>query len=328
MQALPFTIDSLWNLPSDQFQTTALQLAAWQSQYVPTYQKWVQLSSPAKGMDFAITGIPFLPIHFFKTQQVLAEGALIEQEFQSSGTTGDVVSKHLVADLTIYKKSFLEAFRLFYGNPEDYCIIGLLPSYLERNNSSLVFMVDALIKKSSHIESGFYLNEYQKLNDVLQLLEAKGQKVILFGVSFALIDFVDAYPQTLKHTIVIETGGMKGRKQEMIKKELHQYLSERMGGIQIHSEYGMTELLSQAYAKKDGVFTCPPWMKIFIAPEDEPTVLKTVGKGVLHVIDLANVYSCAFIATEDLCELHEDGSFSILGRLDNADRRGCSLLVV
>ena len=209
-----------------------------------------------------------------------------------------------------------------------YCIIGLLPSYLERAHSSLVYMVNHLIKQSSHASSGFYLNEFEKLNTVLQELESKKQKTILIGVSFALMDFADAFPQQLKYTIVMETGGMKGRRTEMIKPMLHSYLKERLGTSTIHSEYGMTELLSQAYAVKEGVFRCPPWMRMLVGDEEDPGQLKKVGKGILHVIDLANIYSCAFIATEDIAEVYEDGSFSILGRADNSDRRGCSLLVV
>jgi hypothetical protein len=233
-----------------------------------------------------------------------------------------------VGDLNIYESSFNKGFELFYGQPSDYCIIGLLPSYLERSHSSLVYMVDHLIKQSSHALSGFYLNEFEKLNAVLKTLESAKQKTILIGVSFALMDFADAFPQQLESTIVMETGGMKGRRTEMIKPMLHAYLNERLGTSTIHSEYGMTELLSQAYAIKDGIFKCPPWMKILVGDEEDPNQLKTVGRGILHVIDLANIYSCAFIATQDIAEVYEDGSFSVLGRSDNSDRRGCSLLVV
>jgi hypothetical protein len=239
-----------------------------------------------------------------------------------------VVSKHWVTDLNIYASSFNKGFELCYGHPSEYCIIGLLPSYLERAHSSLVYMVNHLINQSSHASSGFYLNEFEKLNTVLQELETKEQKTILIGVSFALMDFADAFPQQLKYTIVMETGGMKGRRTEMIKPMLHSYLKDRLGTSTIHSEYGMTELLSQAYAVKEGVFRCPPWMKMLVGDEEDPGQLKKVGKGILHVIDLANIYSCAFIATEDIAEVYEDGSFSILGRADNSDRRGCSLLVV
>ncbi len=323
----PFEIDNLWNLSSDEFFTLSKTLFEWQASHNLVYKEWVKLSSGGIKNPDEITQIPFLPISFFKTHEVVI-GDKPALFFESSGTTMDVVSKHWVVDSSIYEESFKQCFDLFYGSPADYCVIGLLPSYLERQHSSLVYMVEQLIKKSGHAQSGFYLNDFELLNSNLKSLEAKNQKTILIGVSFALIDFADAYPQQLKNTIVMETGGMKGRKEEMIKSELHAYLKERLGVEQIHSEYGMTELLSQAYAKKDGIFTCPPWMKVMVGDQEDPGVLKTTGRGILHVIDLANIYSCAFIATQDLCELNEDGSFQVLGRIDNSDRRGCSLLVV
>jgi hypothetical protein len=233
-----------------------------------------------------------------------------------------------VQDLSLYEASFLKGFELFYGKPSHYCIIGLLPSYLERKHSSLVYMVDKLIKASGHAQSGFYLDDFVKLNEVLHDLENQKQKVWFIGVSFALTDFAIAYPQKLKSTIVLETGGMKGRKEELTRNELHQLLREHLGTSTIHSEYGMTELLSQAYAIKEGVFKCPPWMKVMVAEEEDPTAIKEIGRGVLHIIDLANIYSCSFIATEDIGEVFEDGSFTVLGRLDASARRGCSLLVV
>ena len=273
------------------------------------------------------TAIPFLPISFFKTQDVFI-GEKPVNLFESSGTTQDVKSHHWVQDLSLYEASFLKGFKLFYGNPSDYCIIGLLPSYLERKHSSLVYMVDKLIKASGHAQSGFYLDDFTKLNVVLQNLEKQKQKVWFIGVSFALTDFAIAFPQQLNSTIVLETGGMKGRKEELTRNELHQLLREHLGTISIHSEYGMTELLSQAYAIKEGVFKCPPWMKVMVAEEEDPTAIKETGRGVLHIIDLANIYSCSFIATEDIGEVFEDGSFTVLGRLDASARRGCSLLVV
>jgi len=323
----PFEIEKLWNLSAEEFFSISKTLFEWQATHNKVYKEWVQLSTGGIDNPKALTQIPFLPISFFKTHEVFV-GEKPELHFESSGTTMDVVSKHWVAAPAIYEQSFKHCFDLFYGNPTDYCVIGLLPSYLERQHSSLVYMVDHLIKMSGHNQSGFYLNDFEKLNTVLNELEAKKQKTILIGVSFALLDFVDAYPRQLKNTIVMETGGMKGRRAEMIKPELHAYLKERLGLDQIHSEYGMTELLSQAYAKKDGIFTCPPWMKVMVGDQEDPGLLKTSGRGVLHVIDLANIYSCAFIATQDLCELNEDGSFQVLGRMDNSDRRGCSLLVV
>lgn len=315
----PFDINELWSLPPADFLTKSKQLSQWQAQMNPVYKEWIELAR--------LKDIPFLPISFFKTHNVFI-GNKPEIHFESSGTTADVVSKHWVSDLSLYEQSFNHCFNLFYGDPSEYCIIGLLPSYLERSHSSLVYMVDHLIKRSGHSSSGFYLNEFEKLDTLLKELESKKQKTILIGVSFALMDFADAFPQQLKHTIVMETGGMKGRRVELIKSELHQYLKERLGVEQIHSEYGMTELLSQAYSIKDGLFKCPPWMKVLVSDEEDPTQLKTSGRGVLHVIDLANIYSCAFIATQDMAELFEDGSFKVLGRTDNSDRRGCSLLVV
>jgi hypothetical protein len=222
----------------------------------------------------------------------------------------------------------MQCFQQFYGSPKDYCILGLLPSYLERQHSSLVYMTDHLIQASSNPSSGFYLYDFNQLNATLAALEKAQQKTLLIGVSYALIDFVDLFPQTLNHTIVMETGGMKGRKQELTKPALHAYLSDGFGVQNIHSEYGMTELLSQAYSKGEGIYICPPWMKVLVADESDPTALNTTGRGVLHIIDLANVNSCAFIATEDIGMVYPDGSFEVLGRLDQSARRGCSLLVV
>ncbi len=291
----------------------------WQAAHNPVYKQWVELNKS--------TAIPFLPISFFKTQDIFI-GEKPVNLFESSGTTQDVKSNHWVQDLSLYEASFLKGFELFYGKPADYCIIGLLPSYLERKHSSLVYMVDKLIKVSGHAQSGFYLDDFTKLNEVLQDLEKQNQKVWFIGVSFALTDFAIAYPQKLKSTIVLETGGMKGRKEELTRNELHHLLREHLGTSTIHSEYGMTELLSQAYAIKEGVFKCPPWMKVMVAEEEDPTAIKETGRGVLHIIDLANIYSCSFIATEDIGEVFEDGSFTVLGRLDASARRGCSLLVV
>ena len=315
----PLDTNKLWELAPDQFWETSKIIFNWQAAHNPVYKQWVELNKSS--------AIPFLPISFFKTQDVLI-GQKPVNLFESSGTTQDVKSHHWVQDLNLYEASFLKGFKLFYGNPSNYCIIGLLPSYLERKYSSLVYMVDKLIKVSGHAQSGFYLDDFTKLNEVLQNLEKQNQKVWFIGVSFALTDFAIAYPQQLKSTIVLETGGMKGRKEELTRNELHQLLREHLGTSTIHSEYGMTELLSQAYAIKEGVFKCPPWMKVMVAEEEDPTAIKETGRGVLHIIDLASIYSCCFIATEDIGEVFEDGSFTVLGRLDASARRGCSLLVV
>ena len=283
-----------------------------------------QVATPAQ--------IPFLPISFFKTHRV--QSATFEPEivFESSGTTQTINSKHYVKDITLYTRSFLKGFAQFYGDPKDCCIIGLLPSYLERQNSSLAMMVDELIRQSKHNNSGFYLNEYDQLADNLQQLEQQGQKTLLIGVTFALLDFAEKCPIPLKHTIVMETGGMKGRKTEMTRQEVHALLKEAFHLPCIHSEYGMTELLSQAYSKSNGIFYAPPWMKILLRNEDDPLeILQPSAKGisgVVNIIDLANIYSCSFIATDDAGKLYADGGFEILGRIDSSDIRGCSLMAV
>jgi hypothetical protein len=315
----PLDTNKLWDLAPDQFWQTSKLIFNWQAAHNPVYKQWVELNKSS--------AIPFLPISFFKTQDVFI-GEKPVNLFESSGTTQDIKSHHWVQDLSLYETSFLKGFELIYGKPSHYCIIGLLPSYLERKYSSLVYMVDKLIQASGHAQSGFYLDDFTKLNEVLKDLEKQKQKVWFIGVSFALTDFAIAFPQQLKSTIVLETGGMKGIKEELTRSELHQLLREHLGTSTIHSEYGMTELLSQAYAIKEGVFKCPPWMKVMVAEEEDPTAIKEIGRGVLHIIDLANIYSCCFIATEDIGEVFEDGSFTVLGRIDASARRGCSLLVV
>jgi hypothetical protein len=281
-----------------------------------------------------ITQIPFLPISFFKTHQVTTTEFNPEAVFESSGTTQTSRSRHFVKYLDLYKKSFLKAFNLFYGDPEEWCIIGLLPSYLERNTSSLVAMAEELIRKSADARSGFYLTEYSALHKKLMELENEKQKTLLIGVTFALLDFAWKHPVKLKHTIVMETGGMKGRKDELTRQQVHEMLMNQMGVPVVHSEYGMTELLSQSYSKSNGLFSSPPWMRILLRNEDDPftiqedfiSIRSEPITGVINVIDLANIYSCAFIATDDLGKLHHDGSFEVLGRLDHSDIRGCNLM--
>jgi phenylacetate-coenzyme A ligase PaaK-like adenylate-forming protein len=323
----PFDIQQLWNLPTNEFMDLAKQLCVFQASNNHVYKQWIKLSNQSISELETLDAIPFLPISFFKNQDVYI-GEKPSTLFESSGTTQDVVSKHWVADTNLYEASFLNCFQRFYGNPADYCIIGLLPSYLERQHSSLVYMVDKLIQASGHPQSGFYLNEFEKLNEVLKQLEANKTNTWFMGVSFGLIDFSTAFPQQLKYATVIETGGMKGRKEELTKEALHALLKNNLGVNTIHSEYGMTELLSQAYSIGNGIFKCPPWMKVLVGEEQDPTALKSKGRGVLHIIDLANIYSCAFIASQDMGEVYEDGSFQILGRVDHSDRRGCSLLVI
>ena len=273
--------------------------------------------------------IPFLPIQFFKSHRVCSGTFTPELIFSSSGTTGQVASKHYVAKKEIYEASFSYTFRQFYGSPQRYCVLALLPSYLEREGSSLVYMVNSLIKASEHPESGFYLHDHETLAKKLQTLDSLGTPVLLIGVSFALLDLVEKHSFQLNNTLVMETGGMKGRKKEMIREELHEVLKRGFGVAHIHSEYGMTELLSQAYSQGDGLFSSPPWMKVLIRDTEDPLNLLSAGKtGGVNIIDLANLYSCSFIATQDLGKLHPGGDFEILGRFDHSDIRGCNLMAL
>lgn len=293
------------------------------------YQQWCNavVFNDSKALPTALSTIPFLPINFFKTHQVSTTQFNAVHTFESSGTTKTINSKHYVKDINAYIQSFSKIFEIFYGDISNYCILGLLPSYLERNNSSLVMMVQYLIEKSKHKKSGFYLNNFNALNDTLLLLENTKQKTLLIGVTFALLDFAASHPIHLQHTTVIETGGMKGRRKELTRNEVHDILKQAFNKPTIHSEYGMTELFSQAYSFKDGRFYCPPWMKVLVRDEDDPLHIHLTGKGCLNIIDLANQYSCSFIATDDVGIVYEDGSFEVLGRVDNSDIRGCSLMV-
>ena len=280
-------------------------------------------------MDIStVAEIPFLPISFFKTHEVVSNKNIPQQIFSSSGTTGMVQSRHLVTDLSIYDQSFNQAFELFYGPIKDTCLLALLPSYLERDGSSLIYMVDALIQQSEHPNSGYFLHNHMDLHKVLEQQQQSGQKTILIGVTYALLDFLEQFTINYPDLIVMETGGMKGKRKEMVREELHAILTAGFGVKSIHSEYGMTELLSQAYSFGEGIFNCPPWMKIVLRDTNDPlSSLSNNQTGGINVIDLANFNSCAFIATQDLGRTFTDGSFEVLGRFDNADIRGCNLLV-
>ncbi|CAN5730273.1 acyltransferase [soil metagenome] len=308
------------------FHTKALQVWEYQFQYNNVYREWCRLMQVET--ISAVSAIPFLPISFFKTHIVKTNVFEPMQVFESSGTTTTVNSRHYVKDVDLYRQSFMHGFERMYGDIKDWCIIGLLPAYLERENSSLVVMVDALIKESGHEQSGFYLYEFDALQKIFVELESRQQKTLLIGVTFALLDFSEQNPIYLKNTIVMETGGMKGRRKELTRQELHGILCNSFGAHSIHSEYGMTELLSQAYSKGSGRFYCPPWMKVLVRDEEDPLNVKEEGSGVLNIIDIANIDSCSFIATDDAGIVYEDGSFEVLGRVDNSDIRGCSLLVV
>jgi len=276
-----------------------------------------------------IQQIPFLPIQFFKSHEVVSNSIPIQTIFTSSGTTGMVTSKHLVTDVRIYEESYRKAFSQFYGNIEDYVVLALLPSYLEREGSSLIHMVDDLIQLSNHPESGFYLHNYDELIEKIIQLDQSGQNVILIGVTYALLDLIEKQSFQLENTIIMETGGMKGKRKEMIREELHQELCNGFGVKSIHSEYGMTELLSQAYSLGDGIFECPSWMQISIRDtEDALSYIREGKTGGINVIDLANINSCSFIATQDLGKKYSNGSFEVVGRFDHSDIRGCNLMVV
>jgi phenylacetate-coenzyme A ligase PaaK-like adenylate-forming protein len=312
-----------------QFETVALQVFKYQFENNPVYRSYCDLLFKHPADIKTVEDIPFLPIEFFKTHHVICGDKQPEIVFSSSGTTGSLTSKHYVQDLTLYEESFTKAFELQYGKISDCVILGLLPSYLERSGSSLIYMVNNFIKHSPHPESNFYLNNLEELYNTLQSLEAQGKKTLLIGVSFALLDFVEQYQMQLKHTIVMETGGMKGRRTELVRAELHEQLCQGFGVDCIHSEYGMTELLSQAYSKGSGIFECPPWMKIIIRDTEDPlTILPPNKNGGINIIDLANLNSCAFIATQDLGKLHANGRFEVIGRFDHSDIRGCNLMVM
>ncbi|WP_298531065.1 acyl transferase [uncultured Algibacter sp.] len=312
-----------------EFEDLALQVFKFQFENNRAYRSFCDLLYKHPSEVKTIEDIPFFPIQFFKTKTIISSTDNIEATFTSSGTTSVETSKHHVTNLDIYTDSFSNGFELFYGPIEDYVVLGLLPSYLERQGSSLVYMVDNMIKKSKHKESGFYLDHTLELSLTLKNLDAQGKKVLLIGVSFALLDLVENSPIHLKNTIIMETGGMKGRRKELIRSELHAILKTGFGVEYIHSEYGMTELLSQAYSNGNGIFNCPPWMQVFTRDTEDALSLQKAGKtGGINIIDLANINSCSFIATQDLGTTHINGSFEVIGRFDNSDIRGCNLMVL
>ena len=320
----------IFSIPSDNsFNALALEVFRFQFDHNNTYRSFCDLLYKHPSDVRTIHDIPFLPVEFFKTHSVLSSSNTTQTTFTSSGTTGSVPSKHHGTDLNIYKHSFTLGFQHFYGNIEDYVILALLPSYLERDSSSLVYMVNTMIQTSKYSESGFYLDNLDDLKDQLITLNHSDRKVLLIGVSFALLDLVGSHQFKLKNTIIMETGGMKGRRKELVREELHQLLKKGFGVNHIHSEYGMTELLSQAYSKGDGLFKCPPWMKVLTRDtEDALSIQHSTKVGGINVIDLANINSCSFIATQDLGKVLENNTFEIIGRFDSSDIRGCNLMVI
>lgn len=311
------------------FNELALAVFRFQLENNAVYRDYVErLKTYPAGISH-YSHIPFLPIEFFKTKEVVC-GSVMGQEtvFSSSGTTGQVTSRHYVTDITLYRESFLKGFELFYGDVRDYCILALLPSYLERSGSSLVYMFDELIRRSGHPASGFYLHNVDELIATIRKERHRNQKILLLGVTYALLDLAETAERLGESVIVMETGGMKGRRKEMVKEEVHAILKTELGISAVHSEYGMTELLSQAYSRADGLFECPPWMRVLVRDANDPFHYVRPGRGGgINVIDLANLYSCAFIETKDLGKLHEHNRFEILGRFDNSDLRGCNLMI-
>jgi len=310
------------------FVQAALQAFGYQYQHNQVYQRFCTLLGRTPDKVRQLTDIPFLPIEFFKSEAVYCGNERPATVFTSSGTTGSQTSRHYVKDLAVYQQSFRQGFADFYGDIEEYTVLALLPSYLERTGSSLITMVADLIERSGSADSGFYLNEYDLLAEKLTDLDRSGRKVLLIGVSFALLDLVETHRFQLKNTIVMETGGMKGRRKELIREELHAILCEGFGVEHIHSEYGMTELLSQAYSAGSGLYESVRWLKVLIRDtNDALSYQRPLKTGGINLIDLANIHSCSFIATQDLGRLHPDGKFEVLGRFDNADIRGCNLLI-
>ncbi|WP_396183475.1 acyl transferase [Flavobacterium sp.] len=312
-----------------EFEKITLKVFRHQYEHNQVYQDFCSLLKKDKTNVKSLEEIPFLPIQFFKSHAVLSTSNPIQETFTSSGTSGMISSKHLVTDLSLYEQSFRKAFSQFYGNSEDYVILALLPSYLEREGSSLIYMVNDLIESSNHPESGFYLHNYDELVQQLIKIDSSGKDVLLIGVTYALLDVVEKQTFQLKNTIIMETGGMKGKRKEIIREELHEILGNGFGVSAIHSEYGMTELLSQAYSLGNGIFECPPWMQILIRDTEDALTYVDFGKtGGINVIDLANINSCSFIATQDLGKKYPNHSFEVLGRFDSSDIRGCNLMVV
>ncbi len=312
----------------EDFNRWALKTFRDQAKNNPVYQQYIRLLHTDIASVSHYTQIPFLPIQFFKTQDVLISDCKPRITFTSSGTTGMINGKHHVPDISWYEKSFRLAFQQFYGNIDHIALLALLPSYLERNGSSLIYMIDDLMKSSKQAESNYFLYNHDDLYKSLLQLKRRGTKTILIGVTYALLDFIENYQLDFPELMVMETGGMKGKRKEMVREELHNVLKKGFGVANIHSEYGMTELLSQAYSYGDGMFQTPSWMKILVRDTNDPLTLVDLQKiGAINIIDLANRYSCAFIATQDLGKLYPDGAFEVLGRFDNADIRGCNLLV-
>jgi len=321
--------DRIFNIKhSGEFKEIAIEVFHYQAQQNPVYRQFIEKLGIEINNIQRIEEIPFLPIEFFRTHIIVTGSKAPAIVFESTGTTGTVKSRHYVTDISLYDESLLRCFRLFYQDPGDFLFAALLPSYLERPDSSLIYMVNKLIKSGADERSRFFERGSWKLIDMLKLAAAEGRRVMLIGVSFALMDLAEKYSADLEGIIITETGGMKGRRKEITREELHNILRESFNVPSVHSEYGMTELLSQAWSQGGGIFSCPPWMKVLVRELNDPlSVSATPGKtGAINVIDLANVNSCCFIATGDIGRLHDEGKFEVLGRYDHSETRGCNLM--
>ncbi len=328
MEVIPDLSKQLFRVNTGNFEDTALAVFRYQAANNEVYRQYLAYLGIKVSDIRSVSAIPCLPIDFFRTHRVISGHPAIEKTFISSGTTGESPARHHVADLKLYEESFTRCFEIFYGPVQDYCLLGLLPSYLERENASLVFMVEKLMQQSGHPLNGFYLDNMDQLAITLQKLEGSRQKAVLIGVSFALLDFAERYSFPVNQTIIMETGGMKGRREELTRPDLHERLIKSFRVEGIHSEYGMTELLSQAYALREGRFLTPPWMQVNIRdPYDPFSGLPSGASGAINIIDLANIHSIAFLATHDIGIKHTDGTFEVLGRLDHSAVRGCNLMV-
>lgn len=322
------TLKDIVFLPAgSSFDEVAMKVFGWQYEHVPVYRQFCDSMRRTPDTVHSLTDIPFLPVQFFKSHEVIATGYAAQKTFESSTTSGAIPSRHLVADIELYEQSYLRAFELFYGDPRQYCFLALLPSYLDRGTSSLLYMADDLIRRSENELSGFINKDFEELKSRIDTAKKKGQKIFLLGVTYALLDFSEAYQIDLRGSIVMETGGMKGRRKELTREEIHSTLQHAFNVTAIHSEYGMTELLSQGYSTGEGIFRCPPWMRVIARdPYDPMSYVGADKTGALNIIDLANLYSCSFLSVSDLGRVYADGSFEVLGRMDNADIRGCNLM--
>lgn len=329
MSNLSFDIETIFDINSNlEFNEKALKIFHWQAKNIPVYKEYIASLELNPENINTIEKIPFLPIQFFKSREVIEKGKTAEVIFKSSGTSETGRSQHFVADLNLYQQSFMQGFDLAYGNIHNTCVIALLPNYLEQGDSSLIYMIGSLIEQSGHSKSGFYLNDKNELLTTLSELKKSNTKILLIGVTYALLDFIEQQKIDFENLIIMETGGMKGRRKEIVREELHALLCEGFGVSKIHSEYGMTELLSQAYSNGEGIFKTPPWMKILTREISDPLSLCKENKtGGVNVIDLANISSCCFIGTQDLGKTLGDNQFEIIGRFDNSDTRGCNLMI-